>query len=214
MQKNQSILRYLALGDSYTIGESVPEEDRAPVQLVRQLRQNGLTFADPDIIAKTGWKTEDLIKAIRKQKPDDDYDLVSLLIGVNNQYRQKPMDIYKKEFDLLLQEAISLTSGDDPKKVLVISIPDYGYTPFGEAMQEQISRELDQYNAINEKISVSYGVWYVDITDISRGSIATNGLIAGDNLHPSAFQYELWVKRILNHQDFINHLLTNQNEKS
>jgi lysophospholipase L1-like esterase len=210
MQNKRSSLKYLALGDSYTIGESVPKESNGPVQLVHQFRQKGLPFAYPDIIAKTGWNTEDLLKAILKQKPEEDYDLVSLLIGVNNQYRKKPIDIYKKEFDLLIQKGISLTAGDDPKKVLVISIPDYGYTPFGESMQEEISGELDEYNAVNKRITYKYGAWYVDIIDISRRSLANTDLIAEDKLHPSALQYKLWAERIIENEEFVDYLLQNK----
>lgn len=210
MQNKGASLKYLALGDSYTIGESVPEEETAPVQLAQLLRQKNLPFADPDIIAKTGWNTNDLLKAILKQKPEENYDLVSLLIGVNNQYRKKPINLYKKEFDLLIQKSISFTAGDDPKKVLIISIPDYGYTPFGEALQEQISRDLDEYNAINKEITERYGAWYIDIIDISRRSLANTDLLAEDKLHPSALQYKIWAERILENEGFINYLLKNK----
>jgi lysophospholipase L1-like esterase len=210
MQNKKFSLKYLALGDSYTIGENVPKESNVPVQLVNQFRQKGLPFAYPDVIAKTGWNTEDLLKAILKQKPEEDYDLVSLLIGVNNQYRKKPIDIYKKEFNLLMQKSISLTAGDDPGKVLVISIPDYGYTPFGETMQQEISRELDEYNAVNKKVADKYGAWYVDIIDISRRSLANTDLIAEDKLHPSALQYKLWAERIIENEEFVDYLLQNK----
>lgn len=213
MRNEGSSLKYLALGDSYTIGESVSKESTFPVQLVQQFRQVALPFSDPRIIAKTGWNTNDLLKAIKKEKPEEDYDLISLLVGVNNQYRKKPIDIYEKEFDQLIQECIRLTEGGDPKKVLVISIPDYGYTPFGESMQEQISRELDEYNAMNKRITDKYSAWYVDIIDISRRSLANRDLIAEDKLHPSVLQYKLWAERVMKNKDFIDYLLKNNQQK-
>ena len=212
MQKQQT-LKYLALGDSYTIGEGVSEEERYPVQLVHRLQQEGLHFSAPQIIAKTGWKTGDLIRAMEKKKPDDDHDLVSLLIGVNNQYQRNPVDVFIYEFQILLRKAISLCSGNDHKKVLVLSIPDYGFTPFGEAMQEQISSELDEYNTIIQGFISRYGVWYSDITDISRETKTNSSLIADDNLHPSGLQYQRWTERIMENEGFINYLFEKHRNK-
>lgn len=199
-------LKYLALGDSYTIGEGVAEEARWPVQLAHEFRRSGLNVADPDIIAKTGWTTNDLLTAIKAQDPEKDYHMVSLLIGVNNQYQKQPITIYEEQFKQLVKKAISLTKGNDPKRVLVLSIPDYGFTPFGAENQEQITEELNNYNAINKQVSEDLGVWYVNITDISRQGLENPDLVADDNLHPSALQYKLWVERILEKSNFIAYL--------
>jgi len=182
------------LGDSYTIGESVEPSERWPVQLVDYLNEQNIDkFDQPDIIARTGWRTDELIDAIERSDPTGNRDLVSLLIGVNNQYQGKPIDIYTDEFRTLLETAIEL-AGNESHKVLVVPIPDYGFTPFGEANREKISEELDQYNAINKSLSGEYGVIYVDITGISRSE--NPDLVADDNLHPSAEQYRRWVERI------------------
>jgi lysophospholipase L1-like esterase len=181
--------RYLALGDSYTIGESVPATDRFPVQLAREL---GLV--DPEIIAKTGWTTDELNTAIDAGNPHGPYDLVTLLIGVNNQYRGRDAEQYRGEFAALLQRAIGFAGGD-AKKVVVVSIPDWGVTPFAEGRDRaKIGAEIDRYNAINREESTRAGAKYVDITPISRGNDPT--LVAGDGLHPSGKQYTEWVKRI------------------
>ena len=162
--------KFLALGDSYTIGEAVDEDRRWPVQLAAALRQQGLDYADPKIIATTGWRTDDLKEAIEKENPAHDYDLVSLLIGVNNQYQHKPIDIYKKEFEELLRLAITL-AGNEKRNVFVVSIPDYGYTEFGEEKLKEISKEIDMYNDINRTIAKKLGVKYFNITHISRDGL-------------------------------------------
>src|SRR5688572_9071044 len=131
-------LTYLALGDSYTIGESVAEQERWPVQLIARLKAKGKTYDTPKIIATTGWRTDDLSNAIWKEELKPGYDLVSLLIGVNNQYQGKSVEAYKPEFDELLRTAISLAGGDR-RRVFVVSIPDYGYTPFGKPKQAAIT---------------------------------------------------------------------------
>jgi lysophospholipase L1-like esterase len=181
--------RYLALGDSYTIGESVPATERFPVQLAREL---GL--GDPEIIAKTGWTTDELNAAIDAAHPQGPYDLVTLLIGVNNQYRGRDAEQYRGEFTALLQRAIGFAGGD-AKKVVVVSIPDWGVTPFAEGRDRaKIATEIDQYNAINREETSRAGARYVDITPISRGNDPT--LVAGDGLHPSGKQYTEWVRLI------------------
>ena len=185
---------YLALGDSYTIGESVDAELRWPVQLADILSKFDVNL-EVEIIARTGWRTDDLLKAINDEGLNGKYNLVSLLIGVNNQYQGRPISQYVEEFEILLKKGIELAKENDPKRVLVLSIPDYGYTPFGENHQETISGELDEYNRINKEISESHGVHYVDITPISRGKDAD--LVAGDGLHPSGYQYSLWVQEIM-----------------
>jgi lysophospholipase L1-like esterase len=179
--------RYLALGDSYTIGESVPATDRFPVQVAHQL---GL--GDPEIIAKTGWTTDELNAAIDAANPQGPYELVTLLIGVNNQYRGRDAEQYRGEFAALLQRAIGFAGGD-ATKVMVVSIPDWGVTPFAEGRDRaKIGAEIDRYNAINREETSRAGARYVDITPISRGNDPT--LVAGDGLHPSGKQYTEWVK--------------------
>jgi lysophospholipase L1-like esterase len=186
----QRSIKFLALGDSYTIGESVAEPERWPNQLAQKLK-----LPAPKIIATTGWRTDQLIKAIDAAKLKPEYDYVSLLIGVNNQYQGKPIDVYEREFEQLLNTAIKLAKGKK-KNVFVVSIPDYGYTPFGKAKQEKISLELDQYNAINKRITKKYGVHYFDITPISRKGLEDADLVATDGLHPSGKMYAQWVELI------------------
>lgn len=180
---------YLALGDSYTIGESVAESDRFPVQLAREL---GL--GAPQIIARTGWTTDELNAAIDAANPAGPFDLVTLLIGVNNQYRGRDAEQYRGEFSALLQRAIGFAGGN-AQKVIVVSIPDWGVTPFAEGRDRaKIAAEIDRYNAINREEAARAGARYVDITPISRANDAA--LVAGDGLHPSGKQYSEWVKSI------------------
>lgn len=196
-QGSESTLSYLALGDSYTIGESVDETERWPVQLAETLKQEGIPIEEPRIIAQTGWTTEELKDAIAGSELNPPYDLVSLLIGVNDQYRGYDIDHYPKNFRYLLQKAISL-AGEDPSKVVVLSIPDYGVTPFAKGKNTgKIARELDAYNAINKSISDSLGVHYVNITPISKGAANDGSLLAGDQLHPSGKMYRLWTEKVV-----------------
>lgn len=199
----QDSLSFLALGDSYTIGESVSKTARWPVQLHDSLVAKGYAVQMPHIIARTGWRTDELKAAINQQDVADNYDLVGLLIGVNNQYQGKTPASYEPEFKELLDMAIT-HAGGDRSRVFVISIPDYGYTPFGEKNQSKISRELDAYNAINQRITEMEGVKYYYITDISRQQIS--GLVAKDGLHPSGKQYSLWIEHILKDLNFLNSL--------
>jgi lysophospholipase L1-like esterase len=189
-------IKFLALGDSYTIGESVKEEERWPEVLAAELRKKGKTVDKPRIIATTGWRTDQLKKAIEDAQLKPEYNLVSLLIGVNNQYQGKSAESYAPEFEELLNIAIKLAGGKK-ENVFVVSIPDYGFTPFGQPKQEQITKALDEYNAINKKISKKAGVRYVNITDISRKGFEQPELVADDKLHPSGVQYKLWVDLIL-----------------
>jgi lysophospholipase L1-like esterase len=188
--------KFLALGDSYTIGESVAENERWPVLLCKALDAKGLNFAEPKIIATTGWRTDDLKRAIDAEKLSKNYDLVSLLIGVNNQYQGRSSSAYAPEFEELLEMAIEFAGGDQ-SKVIVISIPDYGFTPYGKENQAKISAELDEFNAINRSISDKYHVQYFNITDISRRGLGDPSLIATDGLHPSGKMYEEWVRLII-----------------
>lgn len=184
---------YLALGDSYTIGESVAENERWPVRLATQLTAKGIVFEDPKIIAKTGWRTDELKNAIIEDFTlADSYDMVSLLIGVNNQYQGKPVERYEDEFEKLLIKAIELAGGN-ARHVFVVSIPDYGKTPFGLAKEEEIEKEINLFNRINRRISRKYKVKYFNITPISRKAKKDPELVAGDKLHPSGKMYSAWV---------------------
>lgn len=190
-------LRYLALGDSYTIGESVEISERWPVQLANRLRGDSIDVVDPDIIARTGWTTDELIAAIdASAEKDSVYDVVSLLIGVNNQFRGYPLDQYKTELPELLNTAIQLAGGD-PSMVFMLSIPDYGLTPFGQTRNpERIAEELDIYNAVADSICQSFQVAYYDITEVSREFGLDPEYVASDNLHPSGKMYEAWVNGV------------------
>jgi lysophospholipase L1-like esterase len=155
-----------------------------------------MEFSKPSIIATTGWRTDDLKKAVTAAHLKNDYRLVSLQIGVNNQYQGKPADQYATEFEDLLKIAITLAGGKK-ENVFVVSIPDYGYTPFGKSKQSAISPALDEFNAINKRITQKHGIKYISITDISRKGLEQPDLVAPDGLHPSGKMYALWVERIV-----------------
>ncbi|MDB4303858.1 SGNH/GDSL hydrolase family protein [Desulfosarcina sp.] len=188
---------YLALGDSYTIGQSVGVEERWPAQLVESLFRSGYNVAPLKIIAQTGWTTDELKEAILSEDLQETYDLVTLLIGVNNQYRNLDTLEYRTEFEELLQMAVSF-AGNNVKNVVVVSIPDYGVTPFGQARDPiKIAKEIDEFNQINYEETIKAGVTYVNITPISREAENNPELIAEDGLHPSGVMYGEWVKLIL-----------------
>ena len=189
-------LHYLALGDSYTIGESVPAAYRWPAQLVQQLRRRGIVIDDPYLVAVTGWTTDELATGMDQASLTISYDLVTLLIGVNDEYRGRPAGAYRPAFAALLQRAIQL-AGHRPYRVVVVSIPDWGTTPFAQNDKRGVRRiadELDVYNAIARDETSRAGARWVDITVISRQHA---DLVAGDGLHPSSAQYTLWLQAIL-----------------
>ena len=197
MEQGQDSLRYLALGDSYTIGESVDSGMRYPVQIADSLIERGYSVEAPQIIAVAGWTTADLKAGIKAANPQGSYDLVSLLIGVNNQYRGVDINIYRKEFEELIDQSIYF-AGNDTGRVIVLSIPDWGVTPFASGRdREKIAREIDQYNAINKEITLSRGFSWIDVTGVSRLAENDRTLIAGDGLHPSGKMYTEWVKLAL-----------------
>ncbi|MBS1493624.1 MAG: SGNH/GDSL hydrolase family protein [Bacteroidetes bacterium] len=202
MQNNiENKLNYLALGDSYTIGESVPDSGRFPVQLVNALQKNGVLFNTPEIIATTGWTTDELAAAIKKKESQllTKYNLVSLLIGVNNQYRGRDAEEYRAQFKDLLKTAI-VFAGGDKSRVFVVSIPDWGVTPFAEGRdRKKIGEEIDLYNKINKEETQKEGIAYVDITPESRNAATDKTLVASDGLHPSEKMYKEWVDMILPH---------------
>lgn len=189
--------RFLALGDSYTIGEGVEPSGRWPAQLAGMLRDQGTAIDEPQIIATTGWTTDELAKGIPQASPSGPYDLVSLLIGVNNQYRGRNINEYRDQFTALLLQAISLAGGDTGR-VVVLSIPDWGVTPFARGRDRmKIAREIDLFNAANREETERLGVAYVDITPISREAWNDSTLLAPDGLHPSAAMYLEWARLTL-----------------
>ncbi len=189
---------YLALGDSYTIGESVAISERWPVQLAARLLDKGISVKSPKIIATTGWRTDELKAAIESDNELlEQYDLVSLLIGVNNQYQGKSVESYSPEFEELLQIAIKLAGGN-ADRVFVVSIPDYGKTPFGAEKENEIEKAINDYNQVNRDISKKYKVAYFNITPISRLAKKHADLTAKDTLHPSGKMYTQWVDLMLN----------------
>jgi lysophospholipase L1-like esterase len=198
-------IRYLALGDSYTIGEKVAEKDRWPVQLAALIEASPqfqeAAGLDEDIhvriIARTGWTVNELWQGIQVNPPSGKYDLVSLLIGVNDQYRGLPVDGYREDFRFMLGRAVEYAGGD-PKRVVVLSIPDWGFTPFAaDRDTEPISQQIDEFNAVNLEETEAVGAHYVDVTVISRMAMDDFDLITGDRLHPSGKMYALWAEKTL-----------------
>lgn len=186
---------YLALGDSYTIGEAVDEDRRWPMQLAAALRAEGIALADPRIIARTGWTTDELSAAMDAAEPLGEYGLVSLLIGVNNQYRGRDVDQYRSEFAALLERAIGLAGGR-ADRVMVLAIPDWGVTPFGARSGRdtaRVSAELDAYNAAKREETLARGVAFVDIAPVSRAEGGREVMVASDGLHPSGSLYAEWT---------------------
>ncbi|MEI9944855.1 MAG: SGNH/GDSL hydrolase family protein [Chitinophagaceae bacterium] len=187
---------YLALGDSYTIGEQVSTKENFPNQTTALLEKDGFDFKPATIIAKTGWTTDELDKAIKQSKLQSRYDFVTLLIGVNNQYRGKKVADYIPEFEALLKQAIRF-AGNDTSHVIVLSIPDWGATPFANAGdRNKITVEIDEYNAANKLIALKYHVHYIDITPGSREASNDPSLVTTDGLHPSAKEYSRWAEKV------------------
>ncbi|AFL84861.1 lysophospholipase L1-like esterase [Belliella baltica DSM 15883] len=193
-------LTYLALGDSYTIGEGVEAKDRYPHQAVEMLKESGLIFSEPKIIATTGWTTDELANGIKAADIEgENYDLVTLLIGVNNQYRGRPVENYRNEFRQLLEDAITFAKGDK-SHVVVLSIPDWGVTPFAVnrgSDQEKVAREIDQYNQAKKAISEEMGIAYIDITEHYRINGMKSESVVSDQLHPSGMIYQYWAEKLV-----------------
>ena len=184
---------WLALGDSYTIGQSVSEDDRYPAQTVGLLKSDAINVEPLQYIATTGWTTLNLLDAIETQNPQGPFDIVTLLIGVNDQYQHFDTGSYRKNFTACLQRAIAL-SGNKKDHVFVLSIPDYSLTPFAAGGDTaEIRKELDEFNAINKVITLSYNISYTDITPLTREAKYDASLIANDGLHPSGKEYEKWA---------------------
>lgn len=195
---------YLALGDSYTIGESVPHAENFPRQTVALLRKEGIELAEPLIIATTGWTTDELSAAIREHHIHETFSMVTLLIGVNNQYRGRSLDNYKDEFSSLLNQAIVFANGH-PRHVVVLSIPDWGVTPFAEGHfgsaqrwhdRKTIAQEIDAYNAAAKEIALAHKCGWLDITDSTRANGYKADFLAADGLHPSGKEYAVWAARL------------------
>lgn len=188
---------YLALGDSYTIGQSIPESDRFPVQLVNDLNKKNYNFNPPKIIAKTGWTTGELKNAILQENISENYDLVTLLIGVNNQYRGNSIDVFRTEFIELLNMAITF-AGNNSENVIVVSIPDWAVSPFAENRDRaKISEEINLFNAVKEEETLRKNIKFVNITTISRQALNKPNYFASDGLHFSGAMHQLWVDKII-----------------
>lgn len=194
----QHTLNYLALGDSYTIGEMVAADESYPNQLAALLTKKGRHINHPIIIAKTGWRTDELIQAIANANLTQKFDIVTLLIGVNNQYQNKDTAIYRAEFVQLLKTSIAFAK-DNKHRVFVLSVPDWGITPFANGRNlEKIAVEIDAYNHINKEESKKAGVNYINITSLYREIGDDPAYLAEDKLHPSVKMYEKWAKLVAN----------------
>ncbi len=198
------MLTYLALGDSYSIGEQVPFDENFPMQTASNLRKQNIAIAEPVIVATTGWTTDELQAAIREKNIQETFSIVTLLIGVNNQYRGRTVENYADEFAQLLTQAIYFANGHS-NKVFVLSIPDWGATPFAEGKDRtQIAKEIDYYNAAAQKITTSHRCHFLNITDSTRANGMKLDFLAPDHLHPSAKEYQIWAERLSHHM--IQHL--------
>jgi lysophospholipase L1-like esterase len=190
---------YLALGDSYTIGESVGEADRWPVRLAALLRERGAAVADLEIVARTGWTVRELSHGIAAAGPHGPYGLVTLLIGVNDQYRGGDPETYRSDFVAMLRQAIGFAGGR-AERVVVLSIPDWSVTPFAAESgrdRGRIAAEIDRFNAINREETARSGARYVDVTPVSRKAASDRTLIAADGLHPAGAMYTEWARLAL-----------------
>jgi lysophospholipase L1-like esterase len=187
---------YLALGDSYTIGESAPLHESFPYQTVQLLRKAGLHFHAPEIIAKTGWTSFELAEHILHTKLNEQYDFVTLLIGVNNQYRELSIEEFETDFNFLLRKAIHF-SGENPKRVIVLSIPDWGSTPFAAKKDgEKISKEIDAFNKVCESAARKMHTHFINITEETREAKNNSSLLANDQLHYSGKEHAVWAQRV------------------
>ncbi|EKF55498.1 MULTISPECIES: SGNH/GDSL hydrolase family protein [Galbibacter] len=191
-------VKYLALGDSYTQGENVCESCSFPMQLMERIAKEEKVKVKTEVVAQTGWTSADLISGLRLKQLGSDYDLVTLLIGVNNQYQNKDIASYELDLSSLLLRAVQYAGGDK-NKVILISIPDYAYTPEGQSSPDpsSISSAINQYNEVARKLAAANGITFVNITDISRQGLANTDLVAEDQLHPSATAYSSFVSEIL-----------------
>ncbi len=190
-------VKYLALGDSYTVGTAIGQENAYPFLLKKELeKEDGITTVNVDVIAQNGWTTSNLQQGINKENPASDYDLVTLLIGVNNQYQGKSKLVYRREFRALLEQSIQFGAGDK-QRVFVLSIPDWGVTPAADRRRmEEIANDIDSFNEINKEVTDSMDVTYLNITPVSRSAIDDLDLVAKDGLHFSEEMHKLWLETI------------------
>ena len=200
MNSDSDKLTYLALGDSYTIGEGVDEAERYPNQTIALLEQGNIEFGKPQIIARTGWTTDELAKGIVDANiKGQTFDLVTLLIGVNNQYRGRPIANYAEEFEGLLKQAIEFAGGD-ANHVVVLSIPDWGVTPFAldrDTDQGKVALEIDNFNKTKTEITKRLGAHYIDITEEYRKNGGEKNMVVSDKLHPSRLIYKSWADKLV-----------------
>jgi lysophospholipase L1-like esterase len=188
---------YLALGDSYTIGEQVPFAENYPNQAVQLLRKKGYDFHAPEIVARTGWTTDELQFGINNRLFRNSYDFVTLLIGVNNQYRGRSVEEYEEQFTLLLEQAVAF-AGNRKERVAVLSIPDWGITPFAATRDKgKIAEEIDRFNEVNQRVSTAAGIHYIYITGLTREAARDSSLLAPDGLHPSGKEYQRWAEKVV-----------------
>lgn len=185
-------LYYLALGDSYSIGTSIASQEAFPHQLADRLTNNINVPVEVKIVARNAWRTDDLIRAIRRTELRDEYDFVTLLIGVNNQYQKLPLDVFRDDYIKLLEQALKYVRGDK-RRVFALSIPNYGYSPFGSENKTEITEEIKEFNKSIEEVCQQYDVAYYDVTSISEKYSVNESYIAKDNLHPNALQYSAWL---------------------
>ena len=187
---------YLALGDSYTIGEQVPLHENFPYQTVELLKKENIEVAEPVIVAKTSWTTDELAMAVREEGIKETFSFVSLLIGVNNQYRGRSTENYREEFTQLLEQSINFANGHT-QNVFVLSIPDWGVTPFNKDRDKtQIAKEIDEYNAAKKEITISYNCNFLDITENTRKNMTQTEFLTEDGLHPSTKEYTIWAEKL------------------
>lgn len=192
----EKVFTYLALGDSYSIGESVLLYQSFPYQVVQLLRKKGINISAPEIIARTGWTTNELGAGIAACRFLPCYNYVTLLIGVNNQYRGRAIEEYKVEFEALLKQALQFVEGKKDR-VIILSIPDYSVTPYAVEMdKEKIAKEIDLFNSVSKAVSLQYKIHYIDITPESRETAGDPSYLAGDQLHPSAKVYKKWAEKV------------------
>ncbi|MDA8886475.1 GDSL-type esterase/lipase family protein [Bacteroidia bacterium] len=197
MAETKKELNYLALGDSYTIGTAIKSQEAFPHQLAESIEAEVGNKVNVRIVAQNGWRTDDLRRAIKRTDLDESYDLVSLLIGVNNQYQQLPVEDFKKDFIQLIDTAI-VYAGLDKSNVFVISIPNYGVTPFGMPNKDATTKDLALFNSVIDSICLEREISFFNVTDISLGAENREDYRAKDDLHPSAIQYGNWVASFVN----------------
>lgn len=186
----------LCLGDSYTIGEGVELVNSFPYLAVQTLRKKGYNFSAPEILAKSGWTTDELDAAIKSYEFLSKYDFVTLLIGVNNQYRGRDIIEYKDQLEGLIKKALNLANGK-PERVYLVSIPDYSVTPYARDMdKEKIAKDIEVFNSVNKALSIQYKTSYLEITESTKNAAQNASLVGTDGLHPSAIEYAKWAEKL------------------